>query len=172
MIGTWTSGTPSAEMLEDCGRLVSFFESTDFNEMAPHDELGHAGTEYVLASPSDSYILYASDLAGGSLGVKSLAGGLYDLMWFSPVDGTTVWQPNLLLAGGDQTLASPGGIGSEAVVWVRLVPEPAAISLLALGACLPLFRRRRCFPAADRRKRAGPRGPFAARVGKSGGQWH
>lgn len=152
MIGTWTSGTPSAEMLADCGRVVSFFESTNFNEMAPHDELGHAGTEYVLASPGDSYILYASNLAGGSPGVRNLAEGLYDLVWFSPVDGTTVWQSNLFLAGGDQILAAPAGIGSEVAVWVRLVPEPATMSLVALGACLPFLRRRR-------RVRRGGRSP-------------
>ncbi len=33
--------------LEACGRLVRFFESTNFNEMSPHDELRFAGTKYV-----------------------------------------------------------------------------------------------------------------------------
>ena len=49
---------------ESRGRLVSFFESTNFNEMAPHDELKNGGTQYVLAAPGDSYIAYASALSG------------------------------------------------------------------------------------------------------------
>ena len=40
--------------------------------MAPHDELRHAGTKYVLADPGRSYIAY-SDQSGVPLGLKSLS---------------------------------------------------------------------------------------------------
>jgi hypothetical protein len=50
--------------LQDCGRLVRFFESTDFQKLSPHDELAFAGTQYVLARPGGSYIAYASKLQG------------------------------------------------------------------------------------------------------------
>lgn len=48
--------------LQDCGCLVHFFESIDFQQMSPHDELGFGGTQYVLARPGRSYIAYSSQL--------------------------------------------------------------------------------------------------------------
>ena len=141
MIGTWTSGTPSPEMLEDCGRLVSFLESTNFNEMAPHDELAFGASEYVLASGGGDYIAYASDLAGGSLGLAGMAAAPYDLLWYDVVSGNSVQQQNVLLAAGDHTFITPAGIGNELALYVKLVPEPGMLCLL-YAAALALLRKR------------------------------
>ena len=45
------------DKMRDCATLADFFESTDFNTMAPHDELGNTGT-WVMANPGQSYIAY------------------------------------------------------------------------------------------------------------------
>jgi len=105
--------------LEDCGRLVSFFEATDVNRMAPHDELAHGGTEYVLALPGQSYIAYASVLSG-DIGLKGMTASDYDLRWLDCVAGTTVYQTNVAVSAGDQTWTKPGGFGDEVAVYIRL----------------------------------------------------
>ncbi|TET37104.1 MAG: hypothetical protein E3J72_06610 [Planctomycetota bacterium] len=108
----------SVSDLEDCGRLVSFMESTNFNEMAPHDELAHGGTQYVLAKPGDSYIAYASSLAG-EIGLKSMTAGTYYFKWFDCATGTAVEQNDVTVNSGDQTWTTPGGIGAEVAVYIN-----------------------------------------------------
>ncbi len=106
--------------LEDCGRLVSFFESIDFQQFSPHDELGFAGTEYVLARPGGSYIAYASQLQGG-IGLKNTAAGAYKLRWFDCATGSEVTMENVNVAGGDQSWDKPGNLGSELAVYIERI---------------------------------------------------
>jgi hypothetical protein len=121
MVLGWDIETTAVSDLEDCGRLVSFMESTNFNTMEPRDDLAFGGTEYVLANPADTFILYASNLSG-DLGVRSIDAGTYDLRWFDVTDGTTVDQDGVSVSVGDQTWAKPGTIGSELAVWIRRSP--------------------------------------------------
>ncbi|MEM7401022.1 MAG: DUF4038 domain-containing protein [Pseudomonadota bacterium] len=126
--------TPTSD-LEDMGRLVSFMESTNFNEMAPHDELSHAGTDYVLASPGKSYIAYSSS-AGGALGLKNLPAGDYRLEWFNPINGDTV-NENVSTQGGNQSWNIPSQFGNEVALYVNQVGNidttpPAAPSNLSV----------------------------------------
>jgi hypothetical protein len=107
--------------LRDCGRMVRFFEATDFQTMAPHDELAHAATEYVLARPGVSYIAYASKRSG-PMGLKAMKAGRYDLAWIDCASGKTVVQHNVEVAGGDQNLSPPDGISAECAVHVRRRP--------------------------------------------------
>jgi hypothetical protein len=112
--------TTAKSDLEDCGRLVRFFESTDFNQMSPHDELGFAGTQYVLARPGRSYIAYASKLQG-KIGLKNIAAGVYKFRWFDCATGSEVTKENVTVAGGDQSWEKPGGIGGELAVYIKRV---------------------------------------------------
>jgi len=109
--------TPRSD-LEDCGRLVRFFESTGFNEMSPHDELGYDGTKYVLARPGRSYIAYTPSLQG-KIGLKSIRPGRYRFVWYDCATGRTVTQENVTVAGGDQRWDKPESIGSELAVYIR-----------------------------------------------------
>ena len=104
--------------LEDCGRLVRFFESTNFNEMSPHDELGFAGTKYVLALPRSSYIAYAPELRG-KIGLKDMRAGSYEFRWFDCVTGKEVTQTKVRVEAGDQSWKKPSGIGNELAVYIR-----------------------------------------------------
>jgi hypothetical protein len=106
--------------LEDCGRLVRFFESTDFQQMSPHDELGFAGTQYVLARPGESYIAYVSKLQG-KIGLKNMQAGVYKFRWFDCETGSEVAKENVSVAGGDQSWDKPEGIGSELAVYIKLI---------------------------------------------------
>lgn len=115
------ASTPKSD-LEDCGRLVRFFESTNFNEMEPHDELAFAGTKYVLANPGDSYIAYAADLAG-EIGLKDLEPGAYDLQWFDCATGKEVVQKAVKVAAGNQGWATPEGIGTELAVYIKRIKQ-------------------------------------------------
>jgi len=110
--------TTAVSDLQDCGRLVAFFDSVEFDAMAPHDELKHGGTEYVLANPGDSYVAYASALSG-NLGLKSMTAGTYTLTWFDCVDGDTITQTNVSVAAGDRTWSKPASIGGELALYVK-----------------------------------------------------
>ena len=116
-----TEDAPSRGDLEDCGRLVAFFEGTDFNTMAPHDELGGAGTEYVLAQPGQSYIAYSS-AHEGKMGLKGMAKGAYTLTWLDIETGKSVEQKNVKVKAGDAAWGVPKGFGGEVAVWVRMKP--------------------------------------------------
>jgi len=104
--------------LEDCGRLVSFMESTNFNEMAPHDELKYVGTEYVLAHPGECYIAYASSLSG-NIGLKNMTEGIYDFKWFDVVNSNTVFQEDIFVYSGNQSWNKPVSIGNELAVYIK-----------------------------------------------------
>ncbi len=106
--------------LKDCGRLVSFMESTNFNVMSPHDELAFDGTEYVLALPGDSYIAYSSDLSG-NIGLKNLAEGIYNFRWYDPSNGNSFEQKGVKVMGGNRTWKKPANIGSEVAVYIKRV---------------------------------------------------
>jgi hypothetical protein len=108
--------------LEDCGRLVRFFESTNFYEMSPHDELRYGGTEYVLAQPGRSYIAYASEL-NGKIGLRDMSRGRYDFRWFDCATGKEVLQSGVTVAAGDQMWYKPAGISNELAVYIKRVEK-------------------------------------------------
>jgi myo-inositol-hexaphosphate 3-phosphohydrolase len=118
--------TPISD-LEDCGRLVSFMTSTNFNQMSPHDELKYAGTEYVLALPGESYIAYSSSLPeSGMIGLKNMVAGRYGFKWFDPANGTTVTQKTVTVAPGNQSWVKPSTIGTEVAVYIKRVDVAAS----------------------------------------------
>jgi hypothetical protein len=114
--------TTAKSDLEDCGRLVRFFESTNFNQMSPHDELRFAGTKYVLAQPGRSYIAYAPELQG-KIGLKNTRAGTYEFRWFDCITGKEITQEEVKVAGGDQSWDKPSGIGNELAVYIRRIGE-------------------------------------------------
>jgi hypothetical protein len=103
--------------LRDCRRLQQFFESTCFNEMASHDELKHAGTQYVLASPGYSYIVYSS-IPAKRLGVKNMIPESYHLRWFDCISGQSVEKLNLKISEGNQSWEKPSGFGEEVALYI------------------------------------------------------
>ena len=103
--------------LKDCRRLQEFFESTCFNEMAPHDELKHAGTQYVLASPGYSYIAYSS-IPEGHLGLTNMSPGTYHLRWHDCITGKSVEKNNIKISGGIQSWKKPSGFGEEVALYI------------------------------------------------------
>lgn len=119
ILGMDIAGTALSD-LQDCGRVVRFFEATNFNEMAPHDELKHGGTQYVLAKPGDSYIAYASSLTG-DIGLTSMPAGTYTFRWFDCATGTSVTQVDVAVDSGDQTWAKPASIGNELAVHIQQI---------------------------------------------------
>jgi hypothetical protein len=121
ILGMDIENTPLSD-LQDCGRLVDFLESTNFYEMAPHDEFAYGGTEYVLAKPGESYIAYASSLKG-DIGLRGLPKGEYGLKWFDAVTGKTVVQEGVKVYGGNQTWIKPGEIGEELAVYINRTGE-------------------------------------------------
>jgi hypothetical protein len=100
--------------------LIHFFESTDFQQMSPHNELGFAGTQYVLAQPGRSYIAYASKLQG-KIGLKNMQAGVYKFLWFDCAAGSEVTKESLTVAGGDQSWDKPDGIDDELAVCIKRV---------------------------------------------------
>ncbi|MFH1428883.1 MAG: DUF4038 domain-containing protein, partial [Candidatus Margulisiibacteriota bacterium] len=121
----------SVSDLQDCGRQVEFFESTKFNEMAPHDEFANGGTEYVLADPGNSYIAYASNLSG-DIGLKSMIAGTYDFKWLDAVNGNTAEQTITIDADGDYAWQKPGNIGVELAVYIEKQQDYEQVGLYGI----------------------------------------
>lgn len=110
-------GPPTPEMLEDMRRMQTFFESSEFNRMAPHDALRYGSTRWVLADPEGGrYILYAYE-DGDDLGVRGLRPGRYTLRWFDPVSGADIVQRDVE-AAGDVSFQKPAGIGAERLLYL------------------------------------------------------
>jgi hypothetical protein len=120
MVLGWDIANTPINDLEDCGRLIRFMESTNFNEMAPHDELKYGGTEYVLALPSNNYIAYASNLEG-NIGLKNMNPGTFNIKWFDVTNGKAIIQDSVSVIAGNQTWGKPKGIGNEVAVFMRRI---------------------------------------------------
>jgi len=116
-LGMDIAGTPMQD-LKDGGYLVSFFQAVRLPGMAPHDELAHAGTDYVLAKPGDRYVAYASE-AAGQIGLKGMTAGRYAFDWCDCISGKRVLQMSATVAEGDQSWKTPAGFGGEVAVHVR-----------------------------------------------------
>ena len=123
VVGTWegVGAPPTSEMLSDWGRQKRFFEITNFDEMRPNDDLKAGGTEYLLAKPGESYILYASNLSG-ELGLMDMQPGNYSFMWFDPATGASV-EESRMISAGEHSWPTPAGIGSEVALYVRKVSD-------------------------------------------------
>ena len=119
--------------LHDCGRLVSFMESTDLTDMSPADSLQHAGTEYVLAQSGVKYIAYASNLSG-NIGLKNMSAGLYDFTWLDCVTGATVNQTDITGDEDPVALAKERAISEALKVdtsFIQTIPD--ALKMAVLG---------------------------------------
>jgi len=106
--------------LVDCGHLVRFFESTNFYEMTPHDELKYGSTKYVLGQPGVSYIAYTPELRG-EIGLKHMTAGIYDFYWFDCAAGKQVSQTEVKVSDGNHTWSKPLAIGNELAVYIKRV---------------------------------------------------
>lgn len=124
VLGMDISGTTFGD-LESCGRLREFFEQTNFNEMAPHDELKFGETKYVLASSDTSYILYSDN--SGDIGVQGMDAGNYNLLWFDPVDGDQELAADVTISAGNQLFTRPASIGNEVALYITRVSSPNSI---------------------------------------------
>jgi hypothetical protein len=113
--------SPSTSDLTSCGDLVRFFESTDHARMEPRDDLKLDSTEYVLAGPGDGHIAYSSSETG-TIGLKNMLPGIYNLDWLDIDEGITIRQQDVSIGGGDSSLDSPFEPGGEVAVWIRLQP--------------------------------------------------
>ncbi len=111
ILGMDIASTPVAD-LEDCGRLRNFMEAAPLSDLSVHDELAAGATQYVLADPGSSYVVYAAN-AQGDLGLKGMTAGTYDLQWFEPATGKSQSQAGVSVAAGEVTFSTPSGFGAE-----------------------------------------------------------
>ncbi|MFH1225543.1 MAG: DUF2341 domain-containing protein [Candidatus Diapherotrites archaeon] len=118
MVIGWDIAGTAVSDLQGCGRLVDFMEGTNFNEMAPHDELKFGGTEYVLAKPGDSYIAYASALSG-NMGIKGMGAGTYSLKWLDTAAGTTATETKTISSGNQEFAKNAAIAGNEVALYIK-----------------------------------------------------
>jgi CubicO group peptidase (beta-lactamase class C family) len=116
--------TTSPEALQQCRHLQTFFEAADFWTLAPHDELKHAQSKYVLANPGRSYIVYG-DTIESALGLKEISAGPYAVHWLDCRTGKTADATQRISAAGDATFARPAGFGPACAAWIRRTTSPA-----------------------------------------------
>jgi hypothetical protein len=110
--------TTPPEALQQCRYLQSFFEATNFWTLAPHDELKHGQTKFVLADPGRSYIVYGCTIENG-LGLKAMSAGRYAVHWLDCRSGETRETTQTISAAADATFAKPAGFGPECAAWIR-----------------------------------------------------
>jgi hypothetical protein len=108
----------SVSVLRDDGRINAFMEQTDFYAMQPRDDLAAGSTKWVLAKPGDSYIIYTYDYAG-PMGLKKMASGSYDLLWYDTENGRTVGQKRVSVSSGKVVWTRPNSLGSEVALYIK-----------------------------------------------------
>jgi hypothetical protein len=123
VLGMFSDADPSDEMLQDMRRLQTFFEATNFNEMAPQDKLKDGDTNWVLATPRADYLIMYSYQNPKHLGAKDMARGTYTLHWLDPVSGHTMVQHKVEV-NGNASFAKPKEIGEEALLYVQKEMAP------------------------------------------------
>ena len=121
------------DKMSDCAVLSKFFETTDFNTMAPHDELGNIGT-WVLADPGFSYIAYR-DRIGDFLNetdfiISGMQAGNYLLRWLDPVSGV-VFEERRALPAGTNNLLRPESFGLETAVWIKNLADQPPVKTIS-----------------------------------------
>lgn len=105
--------------LQDLHVLATFFESIDFERMTAQDARARFDTQYVLASPQHSYILYAADAPpGGRLGVSRLVSGEYDIALLDPKTGQSQLRQRVTLPR-DGAVPLPDGWRGEVAVAIQ-----------------------------------------------------
>jgi hypothetical protein len=113
-------------LLQDDGRLRAFMEETDFYRMQPHDELAAGATKWVLANPGESYIAYTYAAGTDNMGVKGLAPGAYELLWFDAITGERQVQKNVMVKTESATWTKPPFMNNEVALFVRRVRGDSA----------------------------------------------
>ncbi|MHB9031062.1 MAG: apiosidase-like domain-containing protein [Candidatus Latescibacterota bacterium] len=120
-LGMDIASTPPSD-LEDCGRLVRFFQTTDAGSMPPHDELAHGETAYILANPGERYIAYAPE-AREALGVRNMRVGTYTLRWYDCATGKEATRTETVQKDGDRVWNKPEFFGGEVAVSIQKKKE-------------------------------------------------
>jgi hypothetical protein len=113
------------EKMQDCATLINFFEATNVNTMAPHDELANVGT-WLLADPGRSYIAYRDSI--GNFEIRGMTAGDYFLRWIDPITGNT-FEQRRLLAVGTNTLQRPAGFSFETAVWITKLAQAPPLAI-------------------------------------------
>jgi len=140
----WDIQRNSITELQDCGRLRKFFELTNFNKMAPHDQLKFGATKYVLAFPDSSYILYTD--FSGKIGIQNIDEGLYNFLWFDPVDGDQEVVTNVHLSEGDNLFTRPTKIGDEVALFLSRGNIPVSVLDNSSSSIQDNFRLQQNYP--------------------------
>lgn len=94
--------------------------------MAPHDELKHGATRYVLGDPGRSYSAYA-DRWADKLGVKDLPAGRCEVTWLDCLSGRLAEEQHVLPRAGDHGFDKPPAFGPECVAWIRFPDLKASL---------------------------------------------
>jgi len=127
-------------------------ENLPFWQMAPADGLvtGEASTNggaEVFAKPGQVYAIYFPDAADtGLFDLRGQSADFY-LRWFDPRTGDFAPGQTLLHGGQQIALAAPSSDDWTALI--TIVPEPATLALLGLGAAAGAIRRRTRFISRD-----------------------
>lgn len=108
---------PEPGALFEDGLLSSFMEQTDYQHMEPRNDLKYGDTNWVLANPGKSYIIYSYDCEG-SMGLKQMKEGVYNLTWMDTASGETVTQYNVAVEWGNRGFKKPGTLEKEVVVYI------------------------------------------------------
>ena len=110
----------SLDDLYDCGRVVSFMESINGVGLQPADSQMSLGTTHAMTNKEGQYLLYGKNHKS-RMGIKGALPGTYELVWFDCATGLWCVQPNLKLTSTSAVWTVPSVIGSEAVLYARLL---------------------------------------------------
>ncbi len=117
LLGMKIVSTP-VEALRQCRILSEFFEDTPFYRMHPAPSLSHTPNWLALSDSETSMIVWTRDFDLGSLQLKELPHGAYDLLWLDPITGRRV-ESLLEINTSSSSLIKPASIGRECAVYLH-----------------------------------------------------
>jgi len=126
MGGTGTGFNNDPAKYGDCNNLTGFMESTRVNFMIPNNTIKAGSTEWVLAEPGYSYILYTRN--GGSPGLSGMTGGTYIFNWMDTVTGSKMTETKTV-GTGIQTWAKPSSFENELALYLVKSTNPPVLTL-------------------------------------------
>lgn len=106
-----------AENLFEAGLVSTFMEQTDFQNMNTRNDLKHTDTNWVLANPGQSYVVYSYQCEN-YLGLKQMTDGVYEILWMDTKTGATTTQYNVPVEWGINQFEKPAGFGKEVVAYI------------------------------------------------------
>ena len=111
------------EKVKAAGGKVDFAQvAANFTPADSTAEMAKQGADVVLTGNPDEDEDIKSLKLTLLFGLKGMAAGKYDFVWFDTIDGETVTQTGVSVSSGNVTWSKPDSMGSEVALYITCSP--------------------------------------------------